>query len=231
MEINKIYQEDCLQTMSRISDNSIDLILTDMPYGINYLSGWTNNHKKIKNDSFNDWLKLLPEWLKEFKRILTETGCCCCCCGGGKTPVSQIFTLELIKYFNLIQTVIWDKKTIGLGWKYRPSYETIVIGSKSKDNYNWYTEKKDVSNIARFNNIIPQQNDHPTIKPINLMRFFINLHSKENDLIYDGFMGGGTTAIACIKEKRNFIGSEIDKNYYEMAIKKINNEKAQLKLF
>lgn len=177
---NKIINADCMDILKELPDKCIDLVLTDPPYGIDYLSNRTDHQRRIENDKYEDFSKLYPQWIFQFKRVLTDTGCCCCCCGGGKTPVSQEFTLEAIKQgFNLIQTIIWDKCTIGLGWHYRPSYETIVVLSKSKDNYNWFTERKDISNIVRIPNIIPQKGDHPTPKPVKLMQFFIDLHSKK----------------------------------------------------
>lgn len=162
--MNSIVCGDCLEVMKKIPDGSIDLILTDPPYGIDFLSCRTKNHKKIENDKFDDFMRCMPKWLEEFKRIISDNGCCCCCCGGGgKSPVSQIFTLKAVEIgFNLIQTVIWNKKTIGLGWRYRPSYETIIVLSKSKDKYNWYTSRNDISNIVNIGNIIPQKGGHPT---------------------------------------------------------------------
>ena len=230
--INKITNADCLDILKQLPDNSVDLVLTDPPYGIDYLSNRTENHKKIENDKYEDFSKLYPIWIAEFKRILTDTGCCCCCCGGGKTPVSQEFTLEAIKQgFNLIQTVIWDKCTIGLGWHYRPSYETVIVLSKSKDKYNWFTDRKDVSNIVRIGNIIPQKGDHPTPKPVELMQHFLDLHSKENDVVLDPFSGSGTTAIACHNMKRNFICIEKDFDYWKASCKRLEDHQKQLSLF
>lgn len=125
---NKIINADCMAILKHLPDKCIDLILTDPPYGIGFLSHWTNNHREIENDQYEDFSKLYPEWLKSFKRIITDTGVVCCCAGGGKKTVSQEFTLEAVKQgFHLIQTVIWDKCTIGLGFHYRPSYETIIV--------------------------------------------------------------------------------------------------------
>lgn len=228
-----IYNADCMEIMQTLPNESIDAIITDPPYGISFLSPWTDNHKKIANDGFEEFKYALPLWLKEFHRLLTPTGvACCCCCGGGATPVSQIFTLELLKQgFYLIQTLIWDKKTIGLGWRYRPSYETILVFSKSKDKYNWYTERKDVSNILRWGNIIPQKGDHPTPKPVNLMRELILLHTKEEQTVLEPFMGGGTTAVACAMEGRKCIGIEIDEGYYDISKKRITDAVANKSLF
>lgn len=231
---NKIINADCMDILRRLPDKCVDLVLTDPPYGIDFLSNRTDHQRRIENDKYEDFSVLYPQWIAEFKRILTDTGCCCCCCccGGGKTPVSQEFTLEAIKQgFNLIQTVIWDKCTIGLGWHYRPSYETIVILSKSKDKYNWFTERKDISNIVRIPNIIPQKGDHPTPKPVELMQHFVDLHSKEGNLVLDCFSGSGTTAIACHRLNRRFICIEKDKEYFDMSVKRLEDERKQLSLF
>jgi len=75
------------------------------------------------------------------------------------------------------------------------------------------------------------KNKHQTAKPVNLFRYLIKTYSNESDTVFDGFTGSGTTAIACINENRNFIGSELNKSFYEFANKRINNEMSQLKLF
>ena len=220
--INKIICGDCLEVMKGIPDKSIDLVLTDPPYGINYLSPRTDNHDKLENDEMGDWLKSLPLWLSELNRVSTELACCCCCCcGGGKTPVTAIFTIEALKHFNLIQTLVW-RKFIGLGWRYRPSYENIVVLSKSKDDYSFYDESKKCSNVIEgINQDIPNSEEHPTQKPVELMKRLIKIHSKENDLILDPFCGGGTTAVACKELNRRYIGIEISPEYCEIARKRV----------
>lgn len=72
---------------------------------------------------------------------------------------------------------------------------------------------------------------HPTIKPLNIMRTLVFNSSEEGQTVLDPFMGSGTTAIACIKEKRHFIGFELNKEYFDKAVKRINAEKSQLLLF
>jgi DNA modification methylase len=233
MELNKIYNEDCLETMRRMPGESVDMILSDPPYGISFLSNWTDHQKKIKNDGLKEWQEALPQWFKEFKRILTPSGICCCCGGGGggKTPVTALFTLEAIKHFNLIQTVVWVK-TIGLGWRYRPSYENIVILSKSKDKYNFYdTSKKRANIITGINQKIPQKGEHPTVKPVKLMEKLLLIHSQEGDLIYDPFAGSGTTGVAAARLSRRFILSELEKEYCDIAQKRIDEEMSQRRLF
>lgn len=228
-----LYCGDCLDILPTLADKSVDLVLTDPPYGIDYLSPRTDNHTKIANDDLPTWGELLPLWLAEMKRTLTDSGCCCCCCGGGggKTPVTALFTVEFIRHFNLIQTLIWDKMTVGLGWRYRPSYETIVIGSKDKDKYAFYDTSNNCSNIIRMNNVIPQAGEHPTVKPVPLMGKLINIHSQTTETALDPFAGSGTTAIACIRLNRKYILIEKEEKYCEIAARRIETELEQTDLF
>jgi site-specific DNA-methyltransferase (adenine-specific) len=228
----QVYCGDCLEIMSQIKDNSVDMILTDPPYGIDFCSSRTNRKEKLQNDKLNDWQAMLKPMLLEFKRILTNTGCCCCCGGGGgKTPATAIFTMEAIKHFNLIQTLVW-KKFIGLGWRYRPSYENIVVLSKDKNNYNFYDTSKKCSNVIEgINQDIPQyrgnevgnHDEHPTQKPITLMKRLLSIHSKKGDTILDPFMGSGTTLVAAKELNRKAIGIEIVEKYCEIAKKRLQN--------
>jgi len=215
-EAGVIYNADCLEIMKDMPDKSVDLILTDPPYGINYKSNRTDNHDFIQNDDLNNWLNLMPQILPQWKRILTDTGCCCCCSGGGKTPSTAIFTIEAIKHFHLIQTLVW-KKFIGLGWRYRPAYENIVVLSKSKDNYNFYDKTNACSNIIEVNQDIPTANEHPTQKPVSLMKKLLLIHSQENDIVLDCFAGGGSTLLACKELGRKYIGIEISEKYCKIA--------------
>lgn len=217
-----IYCADCLSVMRDIPDGSIDMILCDPPYGINYLSPRTDNHDFIQNDGLDNWQDLMRQVLPEWKRILTDTGCCCCCCcGGGKTPVTAIFTMEAIKHFNLIQTLVW-KKFIGLGWRYRPAYENILVLSKDNDNYTFYDTTKACSNVIEgFNQDIPQADEHPTQKPVGLMEYLLLIHSKRDDIVLDSFCGGGSTLQAAKQLHRKFIGIEISEKYCQIGVNRL----------
>ena len=239
-ELGVLYCADCLDVMAKMPEKCVDLVLTDPPYGIDFCSSRTSRKEKLANDKLTDWLTLIREVLPQFFRIITDVGCCCCCCGGGgKTPVTAIFTMELIQQFKLIQTLVW-KKFVGLGWKYRPAYENIIIFSKDDKSYSFYDKTKKCSNVIEgINQDIPQyrgkeagySDDHPTQKPTKLMELLINIHSKRNDLTIDPFLGSGTTAVACEKLGRQWIGVEISEKYCEVAAKRIDAEARQVKLF
>lgn len=204
--------DDCMNVMKDIPDKSIDMVLTDPPYGLSFLSPRTDNHIKIANDDFDDWQTSLPTWLSEFKRILKDDGSCVCFMGGGGSkPVTSIFTLEFIKHFKLMNTIIWDKKTIGLGWRYRPSYETVIVGTVS-DKFTWNGGSSE-SNIVRFNNIIPSADDHPTVKPVKLYKHFLRPHTNPGDIVFDPFLGSGTCIRACREMDRIGLGTEMESKY------------------
>jgi site-specific DNA-methyltransferase (adenine-specific) len=247
MELNKIYNEDCLETMSRMPDNSIDFIFTDPPYGHNNNNGdMASRWEAIfegKKDSYipeKDWRPiandgieanvLIQKCFKEWYRILKPGSCCCCCCGGGGGPDPQFarWSLWLDEAFKggFKHMIIWDKGPMGMGHHYRRSYETILVAQKKGAACKWYAESKDIENIIRpgmygIGKIIPQANQHPTEKPAKLAKLFIHLHSEEGDIIYDPFIGSGSTIQAAIQLKRNWIGSEISAEYCKLAEKRI----------
>ena len=223
--VNKVHHADCIEFMKNIPDNSIDAIITDPPYGISFKSARQTYQEDIKNDGLEEWQKILPLFLTQFKRVITDVGCCCCCGGGGKTPVTAIFTLEAIKHFHLIQTLVW-RKFIGLGWRYRPAYENIVILAKDKDNYSFYDETKLCANVIEgINQDIPLNKwQHPTQKPVQLMEYLIRIHTKKSDIILDPFCGSGTTLEACKKLGRQYIGIELEEKYIEMCKRRLAQE-------
>jgi len=221
----KLFCDDCLNILPTLETESIDAIITDPPYGINFLSTRTNHHKRIVNDDVDIGL-FFSKWLPEAKRVLKPTGVLVTFCGGG-SKINSLgkSLLEIEKHFNLIQVLVWSKgKTdgsyVGLGWRYRPSYENIIIASKSKDDYAFYS--KPLSNVIVGKPYIPQKGDHPTQKPLWLMEKLVRIHTREGDMVLDPFMGSGTTGLACLRLNREFIGIEIDKEFFELAKKRLN---------
>jgi site-specific DNA-methyltransferase (adenine-specific) len=234
----KLLFGDCFERLKEIPDNSIDAVITDPPYSIDFLSNRTNNHEKIKNDDIPAD-ELFRKFMPDVKRVLKEEGVACiCCAGGGRRPTTALATLESIKYLDLVNTVVWSKgkndgSFVGLGWRYRPSYETVLILAKNYKKMAWYQKTNDVSNVFTCKPTIPSKYDHPTPKPIKLMEFFIRNHTKEGDTVLDMFMGGGTTGVACMRLNRKFIGIEIEEKFFDMAHKRISEEakNSKLKIF
>jgi DNA modification methylase len=258
LELNKIYNEDCLITMAGMPDNYIDMIFTDPPYGHNnnnngdMASRWESifEGKKDKYIPEKDWRPiandgieandLIQKCFKEWYRILKPGSCCCCCCcgGGGPDPQFARWSLWLDEAFNggFKHMIIWDKGPMGMGHHYRRSYETILVAQKKGAACKWYANSKNIENVIRpgmygIGKIIPQANQHPTEKPSTLAKLFIKLHSQENDIIYDPFVGSGSTLQAAIELDCNWIGSEIDQKYCEEANKRIRIILSRIKPF
>jgi DNA modification methylase len=109
-----------------------------------------------------------------------------------------------------------------MGWHYRRSYETVLVAMKPGGPCKWYDESNRIENIIRpgykgIAKVIPSAEQHPTEKPVNLAAHFIQLHTLPGEVVLDPFMGSGTTGIAALKLGRQFIGVEIDPQWFEMA--------------
>ncbi len=235
---------DCLDIMRTLPAASIDMIFTDPPYGHNNNNGdliqrWeaalgrgeSGAPRAIANDGIeaND---LFRATLPEYKRLLREEGCCCCCCccccgGGGPDPQFARWALWLDKVLTFKQMIVWDKGPMGMGWHYRRSYETVLVAHKGS-KCRWYDSSHKVENVIRdVRKIIPSAEQHPTEKPVELARRFIELHTRPADTVLDPFMGSGTTGVACVQTGRSFIGIEIEPKYFEMAQRRIAEAQAQ----
>ena len=217
MELNKIYNEDCLEGMKRISDGSVDLIVTDPPYLINY-SRHVKGHRfenKILNDNNPE---LISKYIKECYRILKNNS--------AMYMFTSHKTVDFFKQelentgFNVKNMIIWDKQRQGMGdtsTVFGFQYELIFFVSKGQPKI----RGKRLSDIWSFPKVVGRNQVHQNQKPIELIERCITKHSNEGDVVFDGFTGSGTTAIACINTNRNYIGFELDEGYYNIANNRI----------
>jgi len=220
MEINKIYNMDCLEGLKQLEDKSVDLIVTDPPYGMNFQSSHRKEkHIKIKNDNNLEWL---DDLFFQLNRILKDNSLCYCFCSFHNI---EKFMINIKKYINIKNILIWVKNNTSMGdlaGDYAPKYEFIIFISKGRKILNG---KRD-SNILKFSKT--KNEHHPTEKPLNLIKYLISKSSKEGDIVLDCFMGSGTTAVACKELGRNYIGFELEKKYCDIAearLKEVNNKK------
>ncbi len=225
----KLYNDDCIKIMqSEIQNESIDLIVTDPPYLIDYK---TNRRKYehdfdsvIQNDNNPD---LISDYIKECYRILKNDSAMYMFCSFDKV---DFFKQELEKYFNVKNMIIWVKNnwTAGdLEAQFGKQYEIIFLVNKGRKLING-TRLTDVWN---FDRVSGNHQQHQNQKPVTLIEQCIEKHSKIGDVVFDGFMGSGTTGVACKNLERDFIGVEIDKTYYEMAERRISSKMVQTSLF
>ena len=216
MELNKIYNEDCLEGMKRIPDKSVDLIITDPPYLMDYQSGRRKNKfDKIIGDK--DSHQLISDCVDEYYRVLKDDSAIYMFCSWHHV---DFFKKEFEKYFNLKNILVWNKNNHGSGdlkGSYAPKYEFVLFGHRGRALH----KTKRVPDVLNYSKVSGSVSLHPTQKPIDLLEHFILNNSEENGIILDTFMGSGTTAIACINTNRNFIGFEMDKKYYDIANNRI----------
>lgn len=237
-----IYHGDVKDILPRITQ--VDMIFTDPPYGHNNNNGDLIHNievalgkSKVKKDPrpiFNDGEKeasdLVQFLFQESKRLLVPGGCLCCCCGGGgPDPQFARWTLWLDQCLNFKQMVVWDKGPMGMGWHYRRSYETVLVAQQPGSKCRWFDTSKKVENIIRhIRKIIPRKTDHPTPKPVALVKHFLGLHSQEGDLVLDPFMGGGSTALAALEMNRKFIGVELTEQWCQLTVQRLEQKMKEL---
>jgi len=241
LEINKIYNMDCLEGMKLIPDKSIDMILCDLPYGTT----------ACKWDSI---IPFEPLW-EQYKRVIKESGAIVLTASQPFTTILIASNMAMFKY-----CWIW-KKPQGVDpfmAKYRPlnNYEDICVFSIGTTKYypqmdsgKPYTVIRDrkprnyeitattmkqtttvnagfryPTRIIEFNQ---ERGLHPTQKPVELCEYLIKTYTNEGETVLDNCMGSGTTAIACINTNRNYIGFELDAHYCEIANERIRKALAE----
>lgn len=247
----QLFAEDCLETLRRLPDGSIDLLLQDTPFGC------TQNEWDVKPNFEIMW--------QEWERVTKENAAMIFF---GTQPFASELILSRSKYFRY--DLIWYK-ALGTGFlnaNKMPmrNHEHILVFYKSLPIYNPQMglglrkkgnrkHDRNGTNYGRFategtsnyfddegkrfpqsvidfsNGDRTSENDHPTQKPLDLIRYLVKTYSNENDLVFDGYSGSGTTAAACLKEKRNFIGSEMNKEYFNRSVKRLEEIVMQPELF
>ena len=253
MEIDNIYNMDCLEGMKQIPDGTIDAVICDLPYGTTACA-W---------DSVIPFDKL---W-EQYRRICKPNAAIVLF---GSEPFSTTLrasNLEMYKYdwiwvknrptghleaknkpmkqHEIIS--IFSKGASANGCNNRITYNpqgcvktNVVLTNRATNVYsNRESRKAGTTFIQEYTNYptsvlsfdLDDGHLHPTQKPVDLLRYLVLTYTNEGDTVLDNCMGSGTTAIACIKERRHFIGFELSKEYFDKAVRRIKAEQAQLTLF
>ena len=223
-ELNNIYNEDCYEAIKNIPDNSIDLIVTDPPYEI--VSGGGGGAFGVANRSYHkDVSKKLNygisnELLKELVRVMKKINIYIWC---NKNQLRQY--LDFFEDLGATADLLTWHKTNPIPTcnnKYLSDTEYCLYFRKDGvPLYGDYETKKKYY-VSATNTEDKELYEHPTIKPLNIIKNLIINSSKENDIVLDPFMGSGTTALAAKELGRNFLGFEIDKNYHRIAVNRID---------
>lgn len=230
-------QGDCLERMKEIPDGSVDMVLTDPPYGTT----------ACKWDSI---IPLDPMWA-QLKRIIKPNGAIVMTASQPFTTILISSNMKMFKY-----CWVWDKAkagAIGIA-KFQPLRysEDVVVFYKKKATYNAQMTKRDFvkvsrnyshseinnaslgamtenktytekfpSNILRISNANQKGRVHPTQKPVALMEYLIKTYTNEGETVLDFTMGSGTTGVACVNLNRSFIGIEVDEHYFKISKERI----------
>lgn len=257
LEINKIYNEDCLEGMKRIDDNSVDLVVTSPPYDkIRTYDGIVDTW------SFDKFKKIAIE----LTRVIKDGGVLVWVVGDATINGSETCSsFKQVLYFKeecglkLHDTMIYIKNggiNRGSLLAYQQKFEYMFVFVKGKigcvnlikDRKNKYVEDR-IKRVRQSDGTFKEQHFkssefgvrynywiydtgnhkdekfiHPAQFPTALAIDHIKSWSNPNELVLDPFMGSGTTAIACIRENRNFIGFELNKDYYDKSCKRIKEE-------
>ena len=239
IEINRIYNENCIETLKRIEDNSIDLVVTSPPYNMNlrirngqYCSRQIVKEFSTKYDGFDDNLPI-DEFYELHLNILRELI---------RTSSVIFYNIQIVTgskraFFKIIgelsdylkDIVIWDKGYAQPAMAHRVLNRRtellLIFDSKNAisrqfevANFNRGT-LDDIWNIKRGKKVV---DSHSAVFPEELIKTIVENFSNEGDLVYDPFMGTGTTAIVAKKLNRNYLGSELTEKYYDIINQRLN---------
>ena len=224
---------DCLQRMKEIPDGYVDMVMCDLPY-------------QVTDCSWDTIIPFEPLW-EQYKRL---------CTGAIVLTASQPFTSKLVmsNLKDFKYSWIWQKNRPSghLNAKRKPmsNHEDVLIFGQAKYNpqglivlgkkvnntaSNIYAKHESYSGIQEYTNyprtILPidieNKKIHPTQQPVALMEYLIKTYTNEGMTVLDNCMGSGTTGVACVNTGRNFIGIEMDQNYFAIASKRIEEAKVK----
>jgi len=235
--INKVFNEDCLELLKRIKDNSIDLIVTDPPYQIENTNAGGSSKLSKSIQKMNDQIKnknlvngFNIEILDQLVRINKNINMYFFCNKAQIPMYLEYFVNNLGCSFDLIKWVKGNATPL-FNNKYLSDTEYGVY--VRKNGYCNPSNYEDASTLFQESININDKNKykHPTIKPLELIRRLIRNSSKTNEIIVDPFIGSGTTAVACILENRKYIGCEIDQDFFRISQERIKEVNCTNNLF
>lgn len=238
MELNCDLQNiDCIEFLKKIDSNSVDLILTDPPYLISRKTGFLESNgpatiERFKvNYEFGKWDEKpldLSSILSEIHRILKPSGTSIIFYDLWKIQeLKEEYESNKFKQIRFIEWIKTNPVPINSKVNYLTNSREVAVCAVKKGNPTFHSEYD--NGIYKYPIYHSKDRFHPTQKSVDLFSELIKKHSNVGDIICDPFAGSATTAISCLRNGRNFIGTEIDNNYYLKAIERINNEKDKLK--
>lgn len=236
METDVLYNENCLDGLKIIPNESIDLVVTDPPYKITprgnhgTSSGMLANKLSMRGKIFTDNDTDIEQWLPDIYRVLKDgTHCYIMTNNLNLTHYLQVIDDS---QFHFIRLLVWDKRSKIMGTKYMGQVEFIIMCSKGANRQISDCGCSDLLSIPIHKLKDKNGNNyHDTEKPVQLMEILIRNSSETGGVILDPFAGIGATLLAAQKSKRHYIGFEINEKYYHIAEKRLYAQLAQPTLF
>jgi len=208
----KIFNGDSTEVLKQLTDKSIDCVLTDPPYAIDFNHSWTG--EKIKNDETDVALEILEKVCQQL--VLKCKDDAHLYFFSGWVKIAEFKTI-IEKYFDISNILVWVKNNTSLvdfDKRYAFKYENIFF-CKQKGNKERVLANKQSPDVLTFNRL--QNTNHPTEKPVDLLEYLVKNSTVENETVLDCFMGSGSTGEACLNNNRSFIGIEFDKKHFDYA--------------
>lgn len=208
-----IHRGDCLDFMRGMADSSVDAIITDPPYGMNYQSARRTDSSARKPKIANDQRPFIW-WLNDAFRCAKDGGALVCFCEWRHQEVFR--TAIATAGFTLKSQVIWDREWHGMGdlkASFAPQHDVIWFAVKGSFSF----PGKRPRSVVRCQRIAAEDLVHPTEKPVALMRQLVVAVTPQGGTVLDPFSGSGSTGSAAVLEGRNFIGVEREDSYCEIA--------------
>ena len=237
LELNKIHCGDSYEFIKQIPDKSVDCIYTDIPYlyettSVGGKSALTKRINKVANEYLKDISNGIDYGIfDQFMRVMKKVNCYIWC---SKMQINDIMNYFIQKGFNY-EILVWCKTnpTPATNNVWLPDLEYCLYfrekGVRLNDGYElkskYFTSPINVEDKSNFN--------HPTIKPLELVKRHLLHTTQENDIVLDCFSGSGTTCVACKEIGRQFIGIEIDEKWHKISVDRLNgiNTKGQTSIF
>jgi DNA modification methylase len=237
MEIDRIYNEDCLVGMKQIPDGSVDLVVTDPPYlfvqggmkSKNLNVGTKSNDSYINTDMSNFGGEEIRQLCETLRPLFRNGYNAYFFCSEMQICHYLSFAIHNMLRYNLL---VWDRGISNMiSYKFFRSHIDYIVRIYNGSGLNKVVSDRPNEMYSKIRYGQRTKMFHPSEKPIRIIQDFLLLSSNTDAIILDPFMGSGTTAVACIREKRHFIGFELSKEYFDKAQKRIQAEQSQLKLF
>ena len=233
IELDTIYNEDCLTGMQRIPDGSVDCCVTDPPYkltsggccgGLDIVFNSADDDAVKKGELFE--IPSFETWMREVYRVLKD-GTHFYCMTNDKNMKDMISAAESVG-FKEVNILVWAKQMHTPLPYYMKNVEFVLLFRKGRAR-----KINNMGDFALIENIrgVFGNKVHPSEKPVPLFRKFVENSTNEGDTVLEPFMGSGTLAAACKSCGRHFIGFELNRDYYDIALRRIKLEQQQQTLF